>query len=160
MADERPVWTAERDNVENNCTYMPVTSQAHLSLRNGVPNLASDRVWTDAPPAVMLAYGIAVASTGLYTLVAGGVIGDIILRDRAIQDVSLQHFLLLGLSSVLALVNLWLVAALRNGRPLAWHVQKVLSIASLVLLPVGTALHLLLLLRWSRFESKAWFIVR
>jgi len=41
----------------------------------------------------------------------------------------------------------WLIGALRRGVPAAWNVQAVVSVLGLLAFPLGTLLHLLILLK-------------
>ena len=48
----------------------------------------------------------------------------------------------------------------RRGVPAAWNVQAVVSVLGLLAFPLGTLLHLLILLKWFRPETKSWFGLR
>jgi hypothetical protein len=150
--------------MENEFSAMPVAEQDRRDRRS-LLSLATyleptEPRWADAPVAVRYARNVAIVSTVCFSLVAAYMLGEILCRDRALPGISVYHLLFLGVSMLLAPINLWLIGALKKGRRSAWGVQRATSYIGLSFLPVGTALHLLLLLRWSRFETRAWFIVQ
>jgi hypothetical protein len=147
--------------METEFSAMPVTAPARRPLFSGVAYLEpAERTWREAPDAVRFARRIAVAGTVLWGCAGAYFLGEMVSPDRAAVAVAASHFLALVLTTFLAAVNLWLVAALKKGRPAAWIVQQVVAYLGLLLLPLGTAFYLLLLLRWNRFETRAWFIAR
>lgn len=57
----------------------------------------------------------------------------------------------------IALANIFLITSLRKGNPVAWHVQMVLSLLGLLGFPIQTVIHALVLSKWFKPDTKAWF---
>lgn len=54
-------------------------------------------------------------------------------------------------------LNLWLARGHKRGNPAAWSVQRFVSVLCLLGFPLGTLIHALLLSKWFKPETKAWF---
>jgi len=102
---------------------------------------------------------IGIVFWGAATLVSLLVVG--VLFSSSIGGLELVLLLgaiwLLMLFALLLLANISILLRLRAKDERAWAAQRFLSVLGLLLFPVGTAMHWLILSRWSRPDVKEWF---
>jgi hypothetical protein len=108
--------------------------------------------WSSAPEAVRFAHGLAYAGALFCAIVF---IYGIMLMGQPFGLIGGLFYAFAG--AMFLLTNLWLIPALRSGKPEAWGLQQCLSILGLFVCCLGTVPHGYLLLKWNQPETKAWF---
>jgi hypothetical protein len=103
------------------------------------------------PAAVQFAQALCVIA------MVAGVSGVLVGIARTGHGPATDGRILVAVFATILCLGLRLRDALGRGLPLAWRVQVALSVLGLLYVPLGTALHALLLWQWFRPETKAWF---
>jgi hypothetical protein len=103
--------------------------------------------WRFAPQIVHLAYWLLFLGIILSPL--------IVLMSLARPTAETPLRIIFG--SIAFCVSIWMRNAIRNGEPIAWAVQIILSFLGLFGFPLGTIIHCYVLLNWFKPETKAWF---
>ena len=111
------------------------------------------RTWRNAPSGVRDARIIIVLNMIYEVLVLAMAAGGLL------RNAPLGSPLVCALLAVIFAVQVWLLMSLRRGKPGAWEVTLVLSVLGLLAFPVGTLINIILLVKWFKPETKAWFAV-
>lgn len=140
-----------KESLVNNYTPPPIPDPFQAPFQ-APPLLKTDGDWQNAPKIIKnWAYqvtwlGIIFFSAAIF----------IVLLDKGKLSPAEKIGGALFYAALLA-VEIWLNRALKKGTRAGWTVQLIVSILSLCLFPLGTAIHAYILSQWSKPENKAWF---
>jgi membrane protein insertase Oxa1/YidC/SpoIIIJ len=117
------------------------------------------RMWKNAPDAVRSAYTLSLLGMvlyGLFTILSvNGAIADAARFDLVALPV--PTILMPFLFGTLTFLNFYLMRGHRKADKNVWRFQIGVSLVCLLMFPLGTLLHALVLVGWFRPETKAWY---
>ena len=121
---------------------------------NPKPPVVRDARFTAVLMLIFCIFG-ALVSTGILVASIMGSSGFPDPQRRA-RETAQAFLLTLGCFGFAALY-IWLLVGLKRRYLAAWRVQAALAVLALLAFPLGTILHALILTRWFKPETKAWF---
>jgi hypothetical protein len=133
---------------------MPPTYEAPLPVLAGEPNVINHSDFRTAPPAVRDAKTLTSVATVLYGMIGLLMLASLLSERRAtpIEGILVPIFFL-----AIAIANGIQVHFHRTGNPTGWRIQIGLSTLALLGFPLLTLINGLLLAKWFRLETKAWY---
>jgi hypothetical protein len=109
-----------------------------------------ERSWANAPPGAKTARLLIILTILYYAL-------WVLVGASTWTVPSREGVYLVAFFGSLIVFQLWMLRGLRQGHKACYYIQWILSTIGLLAFPVGTIISAIVLMKWKRPETRAWF---